>query len=230
MPRGPIVYAPPPGTVPQQPNTVIQSAMFNAFVDDVTQAFNTPTPVVYGGTGVSTITDARLALGITWERISVQTATSVTQVAWVDLSPFRQLRLHADFIATGNTGGILVRTSTNNGSSYDGGATDYTYHGETEEGGNRVGVALVDSNSFPVSGVVLGANVSTADVDISGFNSINLGVIEAKSLVFNSIGGGHVYSNLRGFRKPAASPRNALLIGLNGGTMTGQFILEGIRG
>ena len=51
MPRGPVIYSPPPGTVPQAPNTVISSTMFNNYVDDVTQTFNTPTPIEYGGTG-----------------------------------------------------------------------------------------------------------------------------------------------------------------------------------
>lgn len=51
MPRGPVIYSPPPGTVPQAPNTVISSTMFNNYVDDVTQTFNTPLPKEYGGTG-----------------------------------------------------------------------------------------------------------------------------------------------------------------------------------
>jgi len=51
MPRGPVIYSPPPGTVPQAPNTVISSSMFNNYVDDVTQTFNAPTPIEYGGTG-----------------------------------------------------------------------------------------------------------------------------------------------------------------------------------
>lgn len=51
MPRSPSTYSLPPGTTPQQPNTVISSSMFNAFADDVAQTFNTVQPIVYGGTG-----------------------------------------------------------------------------------------------------------------------------------------------------------------------------------
>ncbi len=53
MPRSPSTYSLPPGTTPQQPNTVISSSMFNAFADDVAQTFNTVQPVVYGGTGTN---------------------------------------------------------------------------------------------------------------------------------------------------------------------------------
>lgn len=55
MPRsGPVGTASqPPGTTPQQPNTVIQSAVWNTAMDDIYQIFNTPTPVAYGGTGAS---------------------------------------------------------------------------------------------------------------------------------------------------------------------------------
>jgi len=52
MPRGPVVFTLPPGTTPQQPNTVIQSSVWNAAMDDIAQAFNTVQPIQYGGTGV----------------------------------------------------------------------------------------------------------------------------------------------------------------------------------
>jgi hypothetical protein len=53
LPRSPSTYSLPPGTTPQQPNTVISSSMFNAFADDVAQTFNTVQPIAYGGTGSS---------------------------------------------------------------------------------------------------------------------------------------------------------------------------------
>lgn len=54
MPRGPVVYTLPPGTTPQQPNTTIPSAMFNAAMDDIADTFNTVQPEAYGGTGAAT--------------------------------------------------------------------------------------------------------------------------------------------------------------------------------
>lgn len=53
MSRGPVIYSPPPGTEPQNPGDVIQSAVWNAFVQDVTLTFNTIQPKEYGGTDSS---------------------------------------------------------------------------------------------------------------------------------------------------------------------------------
>lgn len=54
MARGPIIYQPPPGTIPQNPGDVIQSAIWNAFVQDVTLTFNTIQPIEYGGSNAAT--------------------------------------------------------------------------------------------------------------------------------------------------------------------------------
>lgn len=65
MPRSGVngTYSLPPGTTPQQPNTVIQSSVWNAAMDDIAQTQNTPLPVPYGGTGSATIDGARTSLG-----------------------------------------------------------------------------------------------------------------------------------------------------------------------
>lgn len=64
MPRGPTVYSLPPGTTPQAPGDTIASATFNAAMDDIANTFNTPQPVVYGGTGGVSASDARTNLGL----------------------------------------------------------------------------------------------------------------------------------------------------------------------
>lgn len=66
MPRSGIVgtYTLPPGTIPQQPNTTIESADWNSFAGDVQQAFNTPTPLAYGGTNAATTGDAATNLHV----------------------------------------------------------------------------------------------------------------------------------------------------------------------
>lgn len=78
MPRSGVLgtYSLPPGTTPQQPNTVIQSAMFNAFADDIAQTQNTPTPIAYGGTNAATAADARTNLGL--GSVSVKNYTDTT--------------------------------------------------------------------------------------------------------------------------------------------------------
>lgn len=56
MPRSGVngTYNLPAGTDTQAPNTTISSSMFNGAMDDIEQAFNTPTPVSYGGTNSAT--------------------------------------------------------------------------------------------------------------------------------------------------------------------------------
>lgn len=62
MPRTGDIYAPPAGTK-GTPDTTIQSAKYNAFVDDLTLDANNARPVTAGGTGATNATLARSNLG-----------------------------------------------------------------------------------------------------------------------------------------------------------------------
>lgn len=62
MPRTGGVYNAPAGTK-GVPNTTIQSAPYNSFIDDLVADANGPRPVTAGGTGASNVTDARTNLG-----------------------------------------------------------------------------------------------------------------------------------------------------------------------
>lgn len=64
MPRSPTNYTLPPGSTPVVPDTVILSAIEQAFRQDVEQTFNTPQPIEYGGTNATTAAGARTNLGI----------------------------------------------------------------------------------------------------------------------------------------------------------------------
>ena len=55
-------YTLPPGTY-GQPNTTIESARYNRFVDDIAQDMNTPRPITAGGTGASSAAGAITNLG-----------------------------------------------------------------------------------------------------------------------------------------------------------------------
>ncbi|WP_234851045.1 hypothetical protein [Sinorhizobium meliloti] len=63
MPRTGGVYSPPAGTKGVS-NTTIQSVPYNAFVDDLTADANAARPVTAGGTGSTTASGARTALGL----------------------------------------------------------------------------------------------------------------------------------------------------------------------
>ena len=64
MPRnsGTGVFAPPPN-ITAFPGSTIESADWNAFVNDVSTTFNSPWPVSLGGTGASSLTGLLAALG-----------------------------------------------------------------------------------------------------------------------------------------------------------------------
>lgn len=112
MPRSPTVYTLPPGTTPQQPNTTISSATFNAFADDVANTFNTPQPIAYGGTGGATVMtgwDGLAALGAnvasaasinlnnaTGPSISITGPTTISTVTLAE-GAFRIVRANAIF-------------------------------------------------------------------------------------------------------------------------------------
>ncbi|KQX20966.1 hypothetical protein ASD01_29565 [Ensifer sp. Root423] len=63
MPRTGGVYSPPAGTK-GTPNTTIQSVPYNTFIDDLTADANAARPITAGGTGSTTASGARTALGV----------------------------------------------------------------------------------------------------------------------------------------------------------------------
>ncbi|WP_322882849.1 tail fiber protein [Sinorhizobium medicae] len=63
MPRTGGVYSPPAGTKGVS-NTTIQSVPYNAFVDDLAADANAARPITAGGTGATTASGARTALGL----------------------------------------------------------------------------------------------------------------------------------------------------------------------
>lgn len=64
MPRTGGVYSPPAGTK-GVPGTTIQSSPYNTFIDDLTADANAARPITAGGTGATSASAARTALGLT---------------------------------------------------------------------------------------------------------------------------------------------------------------------
>jgi len=63
MPRTGGIYSPPAGTK-GTPNTTIQSVPYNTLIDDLTADANAARPVTAGGTGATSASGARTALGV----------------------------------------------------------------------------------------------------------------------------------------------------------------------
>lgn len=86
MPRdGSGTYAPPPGTL-AAPDTLIESAKHNAWVQDLTQDANTARPISAGGTGGTSPETARTALGLKplYDAFSGATATVGASFAFAE--------------------------------------------------------------------------------------------------------------------------------------------------
>ncbi|MCA1403693.1 tail fiber protein [Ensifer sp. IC3342] len=80
MPRTGGVYSPPAGTKGVSGNT-IQSVPYNAFVDDLTDDANAARPITAGGTGATSASAARTALGAQTAHASLTSISGLTTSA-----------------------------------------------------------------------------------------------------------------------------------------------------
>lgn len=249
MSRGPVVYSPPPGTEPQSPGDVIQSAVWNAFVQDVTLTFNTIQPIEYGGTNASTVADARTNLQILsygtqtltdaersqaianlgggWEVVpnGKKTVTAVSSVAFTGLSAYSTLKVTL-FLLPGTTQNIDLQVSANDGSSYYTLITDYS---------SSVMFSINGTGPFAGTGSVIGAGIAsnaTAAALVLGSCIIGAWKTPVKSSILSDF----VFSQSSGLgiqkghtQHTTAGALNAFRIIASTGTFTGDILVEGIK-
>lgn len=164
-----------------------------------------------------------------WEQIGPDViASGASQVAWTDLQFFRFLRCRWYLIATGNTGGLVANASTTNGASWQQGAADYRYQGKVLTNGVQSYLVPTDAPQMPMAGAVYGSNFASGYIEFHGWN------------VANAISPGQVKANLQSAGGWSVSEidlitlfpgiKNAFRIYPIGGTLSGTFVLEGIRG
>ncbi|MCA1494988.1 hypothetical protein I6F11_29680 [Ensifer sp. NBAIM29] len=80
LPRTGGVYSPPAGTK-GVPNTTIQSVPYNALVDDLTADANAARPITAGGTGATSASAARTALGAQTAHAALTSISGLTTAA-----------------------------------------------------------------------------------------------------------------------------------------------------
>lgn len=168
-------------------------------------------------------------MGIAWERISDTTFSAASSVSFTDLSGYRSLRFRLIGFPTTDGVSILLRTSTNNGVSYDNGATDYSTASTSFNTGSVTSSGTGNQTAIPI--------VSNADNGTSGGFAVNgeilffgysyychyHGTVSWRTAAAVQTAG--IYSGVR----EDATARDAFIIFPNGGTISGRIILEGTR-
>lgn len=185
MPRSGIVgtYTLPPGTIPQQPNTTIESADWNSFAGDVQQAFNTPTPTAYGGTGASDIGAARTnlgALGVVRQQTFTASGTYTPHA--------NMLYVQVESIGGGGAGGGVIGAASSGASGGGGGAGGYTVSFLARASVASPQTVTIGAGGAPVSGGTGGNGGATSFGLLNSANGGNGGI--AGNATSTSLGAG----------------------------------------
>lgn len=166
-----------------------------------------------------------------WEHIRSYTPSGAAAIAETDLSAFRMLRLTGFLLPATDGTALQLRSSTNNGSSYDAGASDYDY---------QIGSAIVSTaaaaggttSAFSLS-VANAGNVAASegcwfDVVLLEFNQAAyarlVGTVSSVSTA------GQVAAYFVSQRRAQGTARNALQITAASGNISGFLTLSGVRG
>lgn len=268
MPRGPVVATQPPGTTPQNPGDVIQSAVWNAAIDDIYNIFNTIQPKEYGGTGSSDLslsaTDFRVKDGtdgtkrVAFDASNITTATTRTitmgdadvtlrpqgwelienaaintaaaSKAFSNLSAYRALRVTGFLIPVSDGVNLLLRSSIDNGLSFDSGASDYTYQHVEANGATLTGFQAT-TNAIQLNRTSVGNNTSEGI-------SINLQIEQLNKNTYMQVSGSANVWNTSGSLLPVSinaarlslTPRDSIQFRFAAGNIAGGFLtLEGVR-
>lgn len=164
-----------------------------------------------------------------WEVIGDYVFGAVASMDFTNLGAFKRLRLTGHLYPSVVTE-IFIRTSTNNGSTFDSGSTDYTENGSlaqntTNSAFSTTSGALNISNAGGVNGSA--NNGLQFNLQVDNFNQTSYCHFEA--LVRGNNAGGDFWGGFGG-RRSQATARNAFRILPGSGTLSGFMLLEGVRG
>lgn len=190
---------------------------------------------IYDGQSASIFCDgsnfvAQIRGASAWETIREDTLVNVAAYDVTDLSAFRALRISGHIYPSVDAS-VFMRTSTNNGVSYDSGASDYGFQymvgtGTTSSAnsGNTSSINLSQSNSVessPDDGMTLDLMFENfnKNINLKGIGTLSYTLTTAFLLVGSLL-----------FRRNQATARNAFRIATGAGTLSGVIVVEGIRG
>lgn len=189
------------------------------------------TLVVPNGTSATIICDGSNFFTVVrspgWETIYSGAFSAASAVDFTNLGAYRRLRLVGKASPSVGSNSLFLRTSTNNGSSYDAGASDYAIQ--------RLTVA--SSSATPAFGVGSAFDISQASANdanaVNSFDIILESFNEATAMTFNSrfvgVSSSAFYSAFNTGGRNSVAARNALRLLPGSGTITGSVTLQGVR-
>lgn len=183
-----------------------------------------------GGIAAATVQAAIEEVAEGWEVVANDTVSAAASWVKTGLSAFKMLRLTMSWQPATDAAILFLRTSTNNGSSYDSGASDYTtqfvqaYDATITSGRANQAEMRVLAGTGNAAGELAGAVVTMLD-----FNKAR--TCTAVSITGIIDGSALLYKSDRAFRRNSQTARDAIqLIPSAGNIGFLEVLLEGVRG
>lgn len=182
--------------------------------------------------GTNTGWKALAGAGGAWTYISSATASNSASVSFTDLSSTYSAYLVQviDVQPVNDAGVFAMRTSSNNGASYDSGLSDYRYSGVVS------GSSLNQSYSTGYTSIIFNAFASQGN-DTNEFASLNVQILSPSSINYTTVqavlstantSGVFRDTRMSGQRKSAAAVDAIQFFYLNGNISVGTFRLYGL--
>ncbi|WP_205928993.1 hypothetical protein [Rhizobium leguminosarum] len=162
-----------------------------------------------------------------WESIGYYTLSAAASLSIPDLGAFRVLRISGSITPSAASNGMFIRSSTNNGSSYDSGAANYTNQTLVGAGGSAAASNTSDTALAITKQTLLTLSFETIllNFNASGNN------MHATSRVYTNLSPSGVSSENNGGQRNSGTARNAFQIIPSGAvTLAGFVMVEGLRG
>jgi hypothetical protein len=186
-----------------------------------------------------TAQEARAAIGVGWELIGTTTVSSSTAtIDFTDLSAYRRLRMSGYVIPATDNVFIFLRTSSNNGSTYDAGASAYSHVSVRGTNSTATGFGLGTNTTGAASGIQISGTTAVGALSANEGTTFALEIHEFNQTLFAKVNG-HFYTIVEdasiltgafGGHRVENVARNALRIVASSGNISRAFVtLEGIR-
>jgi hypothetical protein len=166
-----------------------------------------------------------------WELIAADTISNESVYAKTGLGNFRLLHITGWMAPATDNELLIMRTSTDGGSSYDSGSTDYDFQTDLGSNATFVGTRSTAAANFNISCANVGNDTGervSFDLTITDFNQTAYAYLEGTVTLTNSSGtilGGTTHG-----RRLEAGGRNAIQFRFIHNIAAGFIVIEGVRG